>query len=313
MSEWQKAAKLIMNIFDYYKTQSPFTEPGAQVATFADVPRDIGAMCRIVQGLIIHFRDGEELFDCSLPGDRLVEADTRYVEKMLARILELDSRPLDQARSPENRLIGSCRDFATLFVSMLRYHGIPSRVRFGFGAYFIPDFNVDHVIAEVWDEKDQRWRLIDPEMSNLHVEWYKIPFDPHDVPRGKFIVGGLAFQICQSGKADPEHFGVEPGATTKGWLGWPAIQHKLVEDVAALNKVELLPWDVSGLMGRAPEEQEGAKLDKAATLSQAGNDAFPLLRQFYKTEPEFRVPPVVVSYSPAKGPHEVSLESLTSD
>jgi hypothetical protein len=299
-----------MEPLPYYTAQSPFTDPGKHSAMFGGLPQDVGSLSKVVQGLIVHFRDGEKLFNYTPPVERLSEADTRYMEKMLMRIHEMDDRPLTEARPPEKRLVGSCRDFATLFVSMMRHHGVPSRVRFGFGAYFLPGFNQDHVIAEFWDSAVQQWRLVDPEMSDQHVAVYKIPFDTHNVPRDQFIVGGLAWNMCAAGESNPKQFGVEPESNIRGWLGWPAIQHKLVQDLAALNKVELLPWDVAGLMGREPNQEEMGLLSNVAVLTQAGNEAFPEVQDSYETEPVLKVPAVIESYSPAAGLKKVALMGL---
>ncbi len=148
-----------MDITAYYTQQSRITDPGAYSDLFADLPRDIPGLCRVVQGLIIHYRGGE-MFNYTIPADRLPEIDTCYVEKMLARISEMDARPLTEPRAPGKRLVGCCRDFATLFCAMARYHDIPTRTRVGFGNYFIPGFNYDHEIVECWDADQQRWRLI---------------------------------------------------------------------------------------------------------------------------------------------------------
>jgi hypothetical protein len=74
-----------------------------------------------------------------------------------------------------------------------RHSGIPTRTRVGFADYFVSDFNVDHDVVECWDADQQRWRLIDPEMSPLHIKENHITFDVLDVPRDRFIVGGLAW------------------------------------------------------------------------------------------------------------------------
>ena len=99
---------------------------------------------------------------------------------------------------------------------MARYRGIPTRTRIGFAAYFNPGFNHDHEIIECWDAGAQRWRLVDPELSELHVQENKIRFDVHDIPRDQFIVAGLAWQWCRADKADPDKFGLEPDSSVKG-------------------------------------------------------------------------------------------------
>ncbi len=293
-----------MDIATYYTQQSRFTDPGEFVSLFDNLPHDIAGLCRVVQGLIIHYRDGK-MFNYTIPRKRLREIDTRYVNKILERIIELDDRPLTEERPPEKRFVGCCRDFATLFCVMARHQGVPTRVRVGFSAYFNPAFNHDHEIAECWDAEEQRWRLVDPEMSELHIRENRIQFDVHDVPRDQFIVGGLAWQWYCSGKADPGKFGVDPDGDLKGaWF----IRHKLVQDLAALNKQELLLWDSWGLMLKDTlSDEDHALLDRIAELTQAGNAAFAEQRIVYEREAVLRVPPVVMKFSPVARPCKVTL------
>ena len=90
---------------------------------------------------------------------------------------------------------------------------------------------------------------IDPEMGEVNIEKYKINFDTHDIPRDQFIVAGLAWQLCRSGKADPENFGL-PELGIKGlWF----IRNRLIHDFAALNKLELHLWHTWQLMDEEPE------------------------------------------------------------
>jgi Transglutaminase-like superfamily len=293
-----------MDIAAYYTSQSFITDPGEYANLYTDLSHDIDGLCRVVQGLIIHYRGGE-MFNHTIPDERKVEIDMRYVPQMLARIQELDARPLTEERPPERRFVGCCRDFATLFCSMARYRGIPTRTRIGFAAYFNPTFNHDHEIAECWDADEQRWRLVDPEMSFLHVRENKIAFDVHDVPRDQFMVGGLVWQQCRSGQADPNLFGVDPDSDIKGmWF----IQDNLILDLAAQNKKELLLWDSWGLMLKQElSDDDRVLLDKLATLTQGGNDTFAEMQAVYENDARLRVPPVIMKFGPVAEPCEVTL------
>jgi hypothetical protein len=287
----------------YYSSQGEITEPGACIHLFADLPHDIASLCKVVQGLIIHYHC-EAMYNYTIPDDRLLEVDTRSVAKMLARIRELDPRPLTEERPPEKRLVGCCRDFATLFCSMARYQGIPARVRIGFAAYLDRHFKHDHAIAEYWDVAQKRWKLVDPEMSALHiVNNALINFDVLDVPRDQFMVAGKVWQRCRRGKADPAQFGVSPQGDLKGmWF----IGDELVRDLAALNKMELLLWDCWGLMGKEQNTAEKfSLLDKVAMLTLAGDEAFAQTRTLYERNNELRVTQPIVSYSPVAGPQQV--------
>lgn len=293
-----------MDIAIYYTQQSFITDPGEYAYLYENLPHDIDGLCRVVQGLIIHYRGGK-LFDYVIPGQRKTEIDTRYVPDMLARIQELDNRPLTEERPPDRRFVGCCRDFATLFCSMARYYGIPTRTRVGFATYFNPTFNHDHEIAECWDADAQCWRLVDPEMSPLHIKENRITFDVQDVPRDQFMVGGQVWQQCRSGWADPNLFGVDPDSDIKGmWF----IQDKLIQDLAAQNKQELLLWDSWGLMLKEElSEDDTALLDKLAMLTQEGNDTFAELQTVYEHDERLRVPSIVMKFGPVSEPCEVRL------
>ncbi len=127
--------------------------------------------------------------------------------------------------------------FTVLFVAMARHLGIPVRARVGFADYFVSGFNVDHEVAEVWDAEERRWRLVDPEIEGPP---FGARFDPTDLPRNRFIVGGLAWRMCRHGRADPETFLVNPGLEIEDTRGWPYLLHNLVHDLSALIKMEML-------------------------------------------------------------------------
>ena len=296
-----------MNPLAYYTTQSLITNPGEYAGLFDVLPRTIAGLRQVVQGVYINFMAGEE-HDYEIPAERLAEIDTRYVEKMLARIIESDDRPLAEPRPPEKRLVGCCRDAALLFCAMARYQGIPTRTRVGFETYITdfwgPDFHADHVIAEYWDADENRWRLVDPDVLDLTIKENDLQFDVCDVPRDQFLVAGKAWQMCRAGEADPDKFGIED---LKGlWF----VRGDLILDLAAQNKVEMLQWDGWGLMLRDIEtmiDEEWRLLDKVATLTQAGNEAFPEMQAIYEGNADLKVPRAVKSYSPVGEPSEVTL------
>ena len=298
-----------MNPLEYYRTQSPITEPGEYVELFNDLPHDIPGLCRAVRGLVFPI-DAEELYGYTIPEDKRREVDTRYIEKILARIIELDDRPLSEPRSPEKRFVGCGRDMAVLFSAVARHRGIPARTRVGFAAYipdFGPDFIVRHLVAEYWDSDEKRWCLVDPGLDELLIDQNNIQFDTMDIPRDQFIVAGLVWQMCRAGSAEPDRFGEFPDSFLKGW--W-FIRNNLILDLASQNRMELLLWDSWGdLMGNEPEptEEQLMLLDKVATLTQAGDEAFDEMRAVYEGEAVLRVPSVITCYSFVTEPSEVVL------
>jgi hypothetical protein len=298
-----------MDVLTYYKTQSLITDPGGNTKLFVDLPGNIEGLCRIVQGLYIHYMGGER-YGYQISKERLSEVNLRYIEKMLARIIELDDRPLTEHRTPEKRLVGCCRDAATLLCAMARHQGIPTRVRVGFAAYFTkldPDFNCSHVVAEFWDPSERRWRLVDPELDEYTIEENNIQFNVYDVPRSQFLVGGRAWQMCRTGGADPNRFGVSGFGEMKGL---PFVRGNLIQDLAALNKMELLNWDCWGLMLRGMgthTDEELMLLDQVAGLTQARPETLPEIQAIYEAEDALKVPPVIMCYNPVGAPFEATL------
>ena len=286
----------------YYASHGAITDPGPRAADFAGLPADVRALTRAVQGLVFHYMADETILGWRPPKDRLPEIDTRRVRAMLARLAALDPRPLGEARPPERRLIGCCRDFTVLLCAMARHHRIPVRARIGFARYFVPDFHVDHEIVEWWDSGQARWRLVDPGLSERHVAHYRIGFDPFDVPRDQFIVGGRAWQLCRTGVADPKTFGLVPDLPQPRGIGF--VRGHVIQDLAALNKMELLLWDVWGLM-QAELDTGLALVDEAAEFTQ-GADGLADVRRLYAT-PGLAVPERILSLSPAVGRREIAL------
>lgn len=287
---------------DYFSTPGLITTPGHQMALLHDLPTDLPSLCRVVQGLMIHVFWAEQ-YGIQLSAERKAEVQLRWVNRQLAHILELDARPFHEPRPPEKRLVGNCRDFSVLLTTILRQQGVPARARCGFGRYFLPNHYEDHWVCEYWNSAQQRWILVDAQLDELQQRALKLPFDPLDVPRDQFIVGGQAWQLCRRGEADPDTFGI---FEMKGlWF----VRGDFVRDVAALNKVELLPWDSWGLAEARDEDLTPADwsfLDDVAALTCGDVPAFAEVRQLYESDDRLRVPPTVRSYTQS-GPQSFTL------
>ncbi|MFB8277912.1 transglutaminase-like domain-containing protein [Nocardia colli] len=287
--------------FSYYTLQSRMTEPGRMSHLVADLPDDLAALRRVVSGLVVHYR-AENPVENGVPVERLREIDTRYVEAMLSRLDELTDGPLTTPRPLTERLVGCCRDVTLLFVSLLRAKGIPARARVGFATYFVSGYGIDHEIAEVWDEPEQRWRRVDAELADNYTSPDGISIDPLDLTTNQFVLAGSAWQQCRAGTADPVTFVVDPGLDIPETKGWPQIAYDLVHDLATLNRTEMILWDTWGWGQNRPfTDAELALLDHTAAVTHgAGNGTE--ARKLYESEPTLRVPETVVSGDPLGGP-----------
>ncbi|GIG61682.1 hypothetical protein Lfu02_60540 [Longispora fulva] len=282
-----------MSELAYYRAQSVVTEPGP----LEDLPGDPRALGLLVRDLLIH-REGTAPFGYALPAERREEAETRYAADILAIVRGRNPAPLTAPRAPEERFAGTCRDFAVLFCAFLRHTGTPARVRCGYAAYLVAGFHADHWVTEYWQDG---WRLADAEMlAPEMIEAFALRFDPMDVPREEFLVGGRAWRDCRDGRADPATFGVPDLNLT----GWEMLGGSVVRDLAALNKVEVLPWDSWG--AAEDEDPDLDLLDRAADLGAAGGP-FAALHLLYLDSPGLRVPAEVVSYTTYGGERLVTL------
>jgi hypothetical protein len=108
------------------------------------------------------------------------------------------------------------------------------------------------------------------------------------VPRDRFLVAGDAWRACRSGAADPLTFGV---AGTSNW-GLIEVFGEVLLDLAALRKVELLPWRWYGLATEeGAAEREAELMDRLAALSSAADaDALEALQAMVTSDERLRAP-----------------------
>lgn len=278
---------------EYYKGYGPMTALGAQAAQFGALPREIAALCEVVQGVLIHQELAPFLYRVTLSEEQRRDAHIRPLAEMLTRIRALDARPLTIAREPAHRLPSVCRHFSLMLCSILREQGIPARARCGFGAYFTPGKFEDHWVCEYWNAGQGRWILVDAQLDAPQRKAFNIDLNPLDMPRDRFIIAGDAWQMCRAGRAEPNRFGL---SFIPGLNGLWFIAGNVLRDLASLNRMESLPWDVWGLMemnDAGLSDEKKALLDRVASLTLGGDDAFSELRAIYESDDRLRVPPVV--------------------
>jgi Transglutaminase-like superfamily len=273
-----------MTTLDYYAAPGPMTEFGGVTdGVFDGLPTEPAALARTVQGLLVH-EFWAHAYGFDVPLERLDSFHTRSAAEMTENILGLNPSPLAVERPVEERMVGNCRYFSTLSCALLRRAGIPARARCGFADYFEPGKHVDHWVTEYWHADESRWVRIDAQLDAVQRAALQPAFDTEDQPPGPFLPGGEAWQRCRQGVADPQSFGI-----LDMWGLW-FVQANVIRDLAALNKMELLPWDVWGPMTfkHDPDEAAVALTDTVAgTLVADDVDA---IRQTYEANDDLRVP-----------------------
>lgn len=271
------------DVLTYYAQPGPLTDPQEYVGLFKDLPTGIPELVRIVQGLTVHIF-WTARYGLALPAEREAEVQIRPVSQKLACLIELDPHPLGEARPLEKRLVCNCRDISTLLVSILRFQGLPARARCGFGTYFMPGHYEDHWVVEYWQASQQRWVMVDAQMDDFQQKTLALDFDPLDMPAGKFVVAGKAWQLCREKQANPKDFGIF------NMHGKDFIRGNVFREVLSFNKIELLPWDSWGLLTKPlvrSSRAERGLYEQAADLSAQAN---PDLRTFYAANPGFWAP-----------------------
>ena len=274
----------------YYSTAGPMTTLDPDSDAFQQLPADPLALGPVVQGLILH-EFWADRYGVEIPPARANEVETRAASAMVDLIQRLDPAPLSVARPPDRRMLGNCRHFSTLSCALLRRSRVAARARCGFATYFEPDRYIDHWVVEQWEPAQARWRRVDNQLDLLQRQALELDFDPTDVPADRFLDGAAAWQLCRSGDADPERFGI-----LDFWGTW-FVRNNVVRDLAALNKMELLPWDGWGLMNVDQEHGGGPAtglIDEVADAIAA--DDWLESRRLYEENDLLRVPEEVLSY-----------------
>jgi hypothetical protein len=269
-----------MNAVIDYTSPGPLTGVGGvDLLTLDPLPADPTGICRAVPHLVIQPSDAQSL---NLSGDRFDENQIRPASVLFERLLALDPAPVTIAREPGKRVVGTCRHFAVMSCALLRHRGIAARVRCGFATYFQSGQGVDHWITEYRDEGRERWIRIDSEILGQ-----KVLSHADDLRPGEFLSGGEAWVAYRRGEIDASQFGVYG---TQNW-GPAEIRGNAVKDLAAMNKVEMLPWDEWGRMTDAYDGKTGAEydllLDEIAEVCAGDNPV--AVRALYEHE-DLRVP-----------------------
>ncbi|MEV0899078.1 transglutaminase-like domain-containing protein [Actinoplanes sp. NPDC049802] len=260
------------DIARFYRQPSPTSETGRHWDRVLGFPADPEALSAIVRGLLIHNHTAE-VQGLRFSAERMSHKETVGADAILDNVIGIDPAPLDRERPVEQRMFGFCYHFALLHCALLRATGTPARIRCGFASYFAAQRWIDHWVVEYWD--DFGWTLTDPQTgrSNLTGD--------------DFQDGVTAWNLCRDGASQPAVYG-----NGELW-GWDELRGSLINDVAALNKVEVSGWYWCDRLQVEPLDQPHDELDKSldvlARLAAAA-DSVEKLGNCFDLYPEFQPP-----------------------
>jgi len=238
------------HVLDYYTVQSKYTDFADFSPFLDDLPDDIAELCRCVRNVIEHFHGVNKH---KIKPLRLLDIDIRHNKEIMARINKCGYRDLLHDIAFSDRVVGTCRSQAVFMCGLLREKGIPARVRYKYCTYFVDDFNHEQVVVEYWCSKKNKWLIVDPAMNHaaLAEKGITIHFDLCNVPDDKSMSIAEAWQLCRNDQVDPAIFGAF--SKESKYCGFAHIRRKLYQDLACINKVEVIEWDRWGVFQNSDE------------------------------------------------------------
>lgn len=269
---------------DFYATPGRFTM--LEDVDFSST--DVRKVVEVVQGLLIYDVVAQPFYGVELSPAQTDAIHERDTVRLLKIIRNVDGRPLGEARPAANRVGARCHAFSRLAVAFLRAAGVPARSRCGFGAYFNPGWFEDHWVAEYWNATHNRWQMVDAQLDATWRKMISFTGDPLAITATEFVSAGHAWQAWRNGELDAGRCGLS--AINEHGAHWIAGNLRL--DLASLNKVEMLPWDVWGTRWGPGEQPSDAQLhlfDSVAEVTEDPNVRICELWRRYESSDELRM------------------------
>ena len=266
-------------VLDFYATPGRFTTLDSSDFSSDDVREVV----EVVQGLLLYDIVAKPFYGVDLSPSQAEMVHERDTTRLLEAIRAVDSRPLDEARPPSNRVGARCHSFSRLTVAFLRAAGVPARARCGFGTYFRPEWFEDHWIAEYWNATDGVWQMVDTQLDATWRQMIGFAGNPLAITAAEFVSAGHAWRAWRSGDLDAGRCGLS--AINEHGAHWIAGNLRL--DLASLNKVEMLPWDVWGTSwgpGDQPTDAQLHLFDTIAGVTVDPDAEFSVLRSRYESD-----------------------------
>lgn len=275
-----KSNKTESSILDFYRQYSSFTDPGEYKYLYKNLPDSLPELCSLIRSQFIHPYAELPKYREQFPEERWDES-LKYptVKSVLEGLLSYDSRGLVKDRKPEDRLVLGCRHNAILLASILKYRGIPARVRTGHVTYLRPGFHLSHTICEVWNEHENRWMLVDPSMVKI------------DFNREEFDFSHELWLKLQNKEINPDQYGF-PGR----YSGFVSIVGKVCPDLASILGTEYPIHHYAPILDYAFENNDQLTDEHIETLNRISElmksidvDNISKLQEIYNNTPEIQM------------------------
>lgn len=272
-------------VLDFYKNQGERTK--VDEGLFKNFPEDIAEIVNVIQGILLH-RASIKLYSIKVPEERYKNLNIKSVQEIFDTLKELNSSPIFKKRKPEERVIVTCKHFASVLASILRSKGISARARCGFALYFKKGWFEDHWICEYWNGK--RWVKVDSQLDNVLLKYLGISREqvrPLDLHAGEFFYGGDVWKMYRKGLISGEICGFSLKPDLYGdWY----IRGNMLRDFFSLNGVECIYLEENKLMSPKyePSNKDLTFLDNVAELTTNVDRNFKKLRKLYEKRKDLR-------------------------
>lgn len=286
-------------ILEFYKQTSLYTDLGLYTDFAKSLPDDIDELCVLQRMQIIHpivysnsdIRKQSKCFwgdMTKVPITRLDYEDDLFPTaiSMISELLRKDKN-YDKNRKAENKIHVTCRGEAILLTATLKAKGYSARVRSGFAPYIkYNGVNYDHWITEYFDEKKDRWVLVD---ADEHCPDHEMGFDLNDIPRDKFIFGAEAYLGIRNNKYKDDEIYY---ASVPPTFGLKASLRSLFYDFHSLMNDEIIFLHLPKYIvdkNFELNEEEYVELDNLAKLMLDPDTNFEKLLEIWNNNPKFRI------------------------
>ena len=267
-------------LLDFYRQFSPFTDPGEYAYLYKNLPDSLPELCKLIRSQFIHPFAELPQYREQIPKERWNEMmNYPTVKSILKGLVTYNPAGLIYNRKPEDRLVLGCPQNAILLASVLKYRGIPARVRCGHATYLIPGFHGSHTICEVWNANENRWMLVDPSTDKV------------DFSEEEFDFSNEAWLQMQKEEIDPKLYGI-PGRYT----GEGSIVGKISNDLAMVLGIEYTIYQYAPILDYAMDKEKKLSAKQIETLNTICElmktidvENFTKLQKIYNNTPEIQV------------------------